>query len=60
MPPSVIPVTIFGVPADAKVLAEYEAAGADRVVFWLPAAPQGPVERELERFEEAVRELRGE
>ena len=55
-----VPVTIFGVPADAEVLAEYEAAGVDRVVRWLPAAKRGPVERELERFEDAVRELRGE
>jgi len=55
-----IPVYICGVPADAKVLAEYEAAGADRVVRWLPSAPQGPVERELERYEDAIRELRGE
>ena len=55
-----IPVTIFGVPADASVLASYQEAGADRVVRWLPAAQRGPVERELERFEDAVRELRGE
>ena len=42
------------------MLAEYEEAGADRVVRWLPSAQRGPVERELERFEDAVRELRGE
>ena len=47
-------------PADASVLAAYQDAGADRVVRWLPAAQRGPVERELERFEDAVRELRGE
>ena len=39
---------------------QYQEAGADRVVRWLPAAQRGPVERELERFEDAVRELRGE
>ena len=55
-----IPVTIFGVPADAAVLAQYEGAGADRVVHWLPAAQRGPVERALERFEDAVHELHGE
>ena len=27
---------------------------------WLPAAQRGPVEQSLERFEAAVRELRGE
>ena len=51
---------VFGVPAEAEVLAQYEEAGADRVVRWLPPAQRGPVERELERFEAAVAELRGE
>ena len=55
-----IPVTIFGVPDDAATLASYQEAGADRVVRWLPAAQRGPVERALEGFEDAVRELRGE
>jgi hypothetical protein len=55
-----IPVVIFGVPADAAVLAEYEHAGFDRAVHWLPSAGRGPVERELERFEAAVAELHGE
>jgi probable F420-dependent oxidoreductase len=55
-----IPVVIFGVPADAAVLAEYEAAGFDRAVHWLPSAGRGPVERALERFEGAVAEMHGE
>ena len=46
-----IPVVVFGVPAKAEVLAEYEQAGADRAVHWLPAAQRGPVEQALERFE---------
>lgn len=50
---------VFGVPAKAEVLAEYEQAGADRAVHWLPAAQRGPVEEALERFEAAVAELRG-
>jgi probable F420-dependent oxidoreductase len=54
-----IPVVVFGVPAKAAVLAEYEQAGADRAVHWLPAAQRGPVEEALERFEGAVAELRG-
>jgi len=29
-------------------------------VRWLPAAKRGPVERELERYEDAIRELHGE
>ncbi len=52
--------TVFGVPADAAALAQYEEAGIDRVVHWLPAAQRGLVERALEGFEDAVRELRGE
>ena len=55
-----IPVVVFGVPAKPEVLAEYERAGVDRVVHWLPSAGRGPVERALERFEDAVAELRGE
>ena len=55
-----IPVIIFGVPAKADVLAQYEESGADRVVHWLPPAQRGPVEQQLERFEAAVCELRGE
>lgn len=54
-----VPVVVFGVPAKAEVLAEYEQAGADRAVHWLPAAQRGPVEQALERFEGAVAELRG-
>ena len=46
-------------PAKAEVLAEYERAGADRAVHWLPAAQRGPVEAALERFEGAVAEIRG-
>ena len=52
--------TIFGVPADARVLAEYEEAGGRPRRALAAAAQRGPVERELERFEDAVRELRGE
>ena len=51
--------TIFGVPAKAEVLAEYEAAGADRAVHWLPAASAARSSAALERFEGAVAELRG-
>ena len=45
---------------DGWLPARYQEAGADRVVRWLPAAPRGPVERELERYEDAIRELHGE
>jgi probable F420-dependent oxidoreductase len=55
-----LPVVIFGVPAEADVLAQYEEAGFDRAVHWLPSAGRGPVERALERFESAVADLHGE
>ena len=42
------------------VLEAYEAAGFQRAVHWLPSAPRGPVERALDRFEQAVAELYGE
>jgi probable F420-dependent oxidoreductase len=55
-----IPVQVVGVPADASVLERYEQAGVQRAVMWLPSATRGPVERALERFEDAIAELRGE
>ncbi|HET9967661.1 MAG TPA: TIGR03619 family F420-dependent LLM class oxidoreductase, partial [Streptosporangiaceae bacterium] len=51
---------VMGVPAEAKVLEEYAAAGFRRAVHWLPSAPRGPVERAMDRFEAAVAEFRGE
>ena len=51
---------VMGVPAEAKVLEAYAAAGFQRAVHWLPSAPRGPVERALDRFEAAVAEFRGE
>ncbi|HEU5390803.1 MAG TPA: TIGR03619 family F420-dependent LLM class oxidoreductase [Streptosporangiaceae bacterium] len=51
---------VMGVPAEAKVLEDYAAAGFRRAVHWLPSAPRGPVERAMDRFEAAVAEFRGE
>jgi probable F420-dependent oxidoreductase len=50
---------VMGIPADAKVLEEYAAAGFQRAVHWLPSAPRGPVERAMDRFEAAVAEFHG-
>jgi probable F420-dependent oxidoreductase len=55
-----IPVVVFGVPADPAVLEELENAGVARGVHWLPSANRGPIERRLERFEDALAELHGE
>src|SRR5580693_3703115 len=55
-----IEVMIMGAPAKAAVLETYEAAGVRRVVRWIPSATLGPVERALERWEDAIAELHGE
>ena len=51
---------VMGVPADPKVLEAYAAAGFDRALHWLPSAPRGPVERELDAFEKAIAEYTGD
>jgi probable F420-dependent oxidoreductase len=55
-----IAVVSFGVPADPAALTELEAMGVDRAVYWLPSTTRGPMERALERFEDALAEFRGE
>jgi probable F420-dependent oxidoreductase len=55
-----IPVTVFDAPADAGALSELEGLGVVRGVHWLPSAHRGPLERALERFEDAIAELHGE
>jgi probable F420-dependent oxidoreductase len=50
----------MGIPADPTVLESYEQAGFRRVVFWLPSAGRGPVERALDRFESAIAQLHGD
>jgi probable F420-dependent oxidoreductase len=51
---------VIGVPAEAKALEEYAAAGFDRAVHWLPSAARGPVERALDRYETAIADVYGE
>ncbi len=55
-----IGVIVIGVPAKAEVLEELQNAGVQRVVRWIPSAGRGPVERALERWEDAIAELNGE
>jgi len=50
---------IMGMPADPKTMEAFEAAGFERAVHWLPAAGQGPVERELDAWESAIAEFTG-
>jgi probable F420-dependent oxidoreductase len=55
-----IEVMVMGVPARPAVLEELEKAGVRRVLRWLPSAGLGPVQRALERWEDAIAELYGE
>jgi probable F420-dependent oxidoreductase len=55
-----IEVIVMGAPAKAAVLEELANAGVRRVVRWIPSATLGPVERALERWEDAIAELNGE
>jgi len=50
---------VMGVPADPRVIEAYAKAGFARAVHWLPSAPRGPVEQELDVFEAAVAEFTG-
>jgi probable F420-dependent oxidoreductase len=54
-----VTLSVLSVPNDPMVLEQYAEAGAQRVVHWIPSAPRGPLERELERWESAVAEFLG-
>ena len=51
---------LMGVPAEPAVLERCESIGVSRVTHWLPSAGRGPIERALDRFEQAVALSRGE
>ncbi len=55
-----IDVIVMGAPAKPAALEEFAKAGVRRVVRWIPSATLGPVERALERWEDAIAELHGE
>jgi probable F420-dependent oxidoreductase len=55
-----IDLMVMGVPADARVIDEFEQAGFRRAIHWLPSAGKGPVEAALDTFEAAVAEAHGE
>ncbi len=50
-----IPVTIFGVRPDPKVIEHYEKVGVTRCVFWLPPAPADVVMPMIQRNAEAMK-----
>ena len=55
-----IDVIVMGAPAKPAALEQFANAGVRRVVRWIPSATLGPVERALERWEDAIAELHGE
>jgi probable F420-dependent oxidoreductase len=55
-----IDLMVMGVPPDPAALERLRAAGARRVVHWVPSAGLPIVERALERWEAAIAELTGE
>jgi probable F420-dependent oxidoreductase len=55
-----IPVTVFSLrPADEPTVERYQAAGASRFIFGLPAADSDVVLPQLERFAEMARSVAG-
>jgi probable F420-dependent oxidoreductase len=54
-----ISLQLCGIPADAKEIEAYEAAGFDRVVYWLPSAGQSVVERAFDAYESAIADFTG-
>jgi probable F420-dependent oxidoreductase len=48
--PDSISITIFGAPQDRDGIDQFEQAGVERVVFWLPAAERAIVEPIIERY----------
>ena len=47
--PASIELTIYGCPMNADIVERYRAAGAQRVVFWLPATGESEVLKAVER-----------
>ena len=55
--PRTVSVTVFGAPADPAVLAQYRAAGVERVSFGLPPAGRDKVLPLMDRYAAVVRQL---
>ncbi len=52
-----LPITLYGVPAEAQPLDQYQAAGVDRCVFRIPAAPADVVLPALDRAVDVLRQV---
>jgi probable F420-dependent oxidoreductase len=49
-----LPLTVYGTRPTPEAIADYEALGVDRLVFWMPSKPRDDVMRELEVVTEVV------
>jgi len=54
-----IDLMVMGIPADPKVIEDYESAGFRRIVHWLPSSGRGVVEQAMQRFEDALFDVHG-
>ena len=54
-----VEVHVISAPPDARELERIRDAGVRRAVRWLPSGGRGPVERALDRWEDAIVELNG-
>lgn len=55
-----IEVQVLSVQPDPRVFERLRDAGVRRASTWLPSGPRGPVERALDRWEQAIAEYNGE
>ncbi|MFF3670694.1 TIGR03619 family F420-dependent LLM class oxidoreductase [Microtetraspora malaysiensis] len=55
-----IKVVMLSAPADPAVLEQCEKAGVTRVMAWLPSTGPARIEREMDAFEAALADMRGE
>jgi probable F420-dependent oxidoreductase len=54
-----VEIQVHAMPADPRELERVQRAGARRALHYLPAAAQGPVERALARWEDAIEKFTG-
>ena len=52
-----IEVVLMGGSKNPKTLERFERAGVRRVLYWLPSAGRGPIERELDEIEQVIAKL---
>ena len=55
-----IDLMVMGIPADPKVIEQFELAGFRRAVHWIPSGGLAHVEAALDIFERAVAQAHGE